>query len=94
MSYSASGLRGKRLTFRSSLVSVRPDGTLGAVDPRHDRERKPSVSPDTCDEVVGRDIFVQIPHGRARYRVVLELFREGAQGEERLALTQTAIFTP
>ncbi|HEV7807159.1 MAG TPA: hypothetical protein VGO80_15160 [Solirubrobacteraceae bacterium] len=94
LSYSAKGLRHKTLKLTYSLVSIRPDDTLGPVDPDRDRLPGPTVSPDTCDEVVGRDIFTPVDHGRKRYRVVLELFREGSQGDERLALTQTAIFTP
>jgi hypothetical protein len=90
--YGASGLRHKNLTFFVSLVSIRPDGAVGVVDPAYDRVQGETVSPDSCDEVVGRDYFVEVPHGTKRYRVVLELFRDDR--DERLALTQTAIFTP
>jgi len=90
--YSASGLRHKKLTFFVSLVSVRPDGAVGVVAKDSDRLQGETVSPESCDEVVGRDYFVKVPHGTKRYRVVLELFRDDR--DERLALTQTAIFTP
>lgn len=90
--YSASGLRHNNLTFFVSLVSILPDGAVGVVDPDYDRVPGETVSPDSCDEIVGRDYFVEVPHGTSRYRVVLELFRDDR--DERLALTQTAIFTP
>jgi hypothetical protein len=90
MSFRVSGLRGNKLTFRSSLVSIKTDGTLGAVDPHWDSERGRSITPQTCSEAVGRDLFVEVARRRpSRYRVVLELYR----GNERLSLTQTAVFS-
>ena len=91
LTFSTSGLRGQDLQFRSSLVAIKADGTLGAVDPDYNRVLGETVSPDACDEVVGRDFFVPIAHPKRRYRVVIELYR--TDRNERLALTQTAIFS-
>lgn len=76
LSYRATGLRGADLVFRWSLVSIRPDRSLGVVDPENDSQRGEGVRPRTCDEVVGHDFFVPIPkHSKPRrYRVVIELF--------------------
>ena len=49
------------------------------------------VTPDSCSETGGKDLFVPIPD-KKRYRVVLELYRE-QQLRDRLALEETPIFS-
>jgi hypothetical protein len=50
-----------------------------------------AVSPESCSETGGKDLFVQIPVPGKRYRVVLELYR-GDSLADRLALTETDPF--
>jgi hypothetical protein len=50
------------------------------------------VTPDSCSETGGKDLFVPIPDSRKRYRVVLELYRE-QHLRDRLALEETPIFS-
>jgi len=50
------------------------------------------VTPDSCSETGGKDLFVPIPDPRKRYRVVLELYRERTF-RDRLALEETPIFS-
>jgi hypothetical protein len=90
-SYRVSGFRGAQLPVTWSLVRIERDGTLGAVVRGQDRALAMTVTPDACSESGGHDLFVQIPSQRERYRVVLELYRT-VRLEDRLALTETAIF--
>jgi hypothetical protein len=91
-SYKTDDLRGAKLPITWSLVSIEKDGTLGAVVRGQDRALAMLVSPDSCSETGGKDLFVPIPDKRKRYRVVLELYRE--QGlRDRLALEETPIFS-
>jgi hypothetical protein len=90
-SYRVSGFRGAQLPVTWSLVRIERDGTLGAVARGQDRALALTVTPDACSESGGHDLFVQIPTQGKRYRVVLELYRT-ARLEDRLALTETAIF--
>jgi hypothetical protein len=90
--YKADDLRGATLPIFWTLVSVEKDGTLGAVVPGEDRASAMLVTPDSCSESGGKDLFVQIPDKRKRYRVVLELFRD-EHFQDRLALEETAIFS-
>lgn len=92
MSYRVENLRGAKLPITFTLVSVERDGTLGAVDPGQDRARGELVSPDACSVTGGRDLFVQIPDKRKRYRVVLEVYRD-TNLQDRLALAETPIFS-
>lgn len=91
-SYKTDDLRGATLPITWSLVSVEKDGTLGAVTRGEDRALAMLVTPDACSETGGKDLFVQIPDPRKRYRVVLELYRE-QDLQDRLALEETAIFS-
>ena len=75
-----------------TLVSVERDGTLGAVDPGQDRALGELVTPDACSVTGGRDLFVQIPDKKRRYRVVLELYRD-TNLRDRFALAETPIFS-
>jgi len=90
-SYRTDDLRGKRLPITWSLVSIERDGTLGAVVRGQDRALALLVTPDSCSETGGKDLFVPIPNPRKRYRVVLELYRD-EQLRDRLALDETPIF--
>lgn len=90
-SYRTSGLRDTKLTITWSLITIDRDETIGAVVQGQDRALAMTVSPDSCSETGGKDLFVQIPQPRARYRVVLELYRDDAL-VDRLALTETDPF--
>ena len=90
-SYRTDGLRGAKLTVTWSLVAIERDGTLGAVVPGQDRALAMRVSPGSCSETGGKDLFVQIPRRGARYVVVLELYK-GTDLVDRLALVETAPF--
>jgi hypothetical protein len=90
-SYRVSGFRGAQLPVTWSLVRIEQDGTLGGVVRGQDRALAMTVTPDACSESGGHDLFVQIPTRGQRYRVVLELYRT-VRLEDRLALTETAIF--
>jgi hypothetical protein len=90
-SYRVSGFRGAHLPVTWSLVRIERDGTLGAVVRGQDRALAMTVTPDTCSEGGGHDLFVQVPAPAERYRVVLELYRT-ERLEDRLALLETAIF--
>jgi hypothetical protein len=90
-SYRANDLRGAELPLTWSLVTIRHDGTLGAVVPDQDRALAMTVAPNACTESGGKDLFVVIPSPKLRYRVVLELYRN-ARRDDRLALFETSIF--
>jgi hypothetical protein len=90
-SYRTSGFRGGKLAVTWSLIAIERDGTLGPVVPGQDRALATTVTPQTCSEAGGRDLFVSIPNPRARYRVVLELYRD-RRLRDRVALTETAPF--
>jgi hypothetical protein len=49
------------------------------------------VTPDSCSEAGGKDLFVPILTPGKRYRVVLEMYRS-ASFDDRLALTETDVF--
>lgn len=91
-SYRTDDLRGATLPITWSLVSIERDGTLGAVVRGQDRAIAMLVTPDSCSETGGKDLFVPIPDPKKRYRVVLELYRE-QQLRDRLALEETPIFS-
>jgi len=91
-SYRTKDLRGAKLPITWSLVSIERDGTLGAVVRGQDRALAMLVTPDSCSETGGKDLFVPIPDPKKRYRVVLELYRE-QQLRDRLALEETPIFS-
>jgi hypothetical protein len=91
-SYRTDDLRGAKLPITWSLVSIERDGTLGAVVRGQDRALAMLVTPDSCSETGGKDLFVPIPDPKKRYRVVLELYRE-QQLRDRLALEETPIFS-
>ena len=91
-SYRTDDLRGAKLPITWSLVSIERDGTLGAVVGGQDRALAMLVTPDSCSETGGKDLFVPIPDPKKRYRVVLELYRE-QQLRDRLALEETPIFS-
>jgi hypothetical protein len=91
-SYRTEDLRGAELPITWSLVAIERDGTLGAVIRGQDRALATTVTPDSCSESGGKDLFVPIPDQKRRYRVVLELYREHAL-RERLALEETPIFS-
>jgi hypothetical protein len=59
--------------------------------PTENRVLDSQVTPHSCTETRGKDVFVPIPNHRKRYRVVLELFRT-EKLDERLALLETPIF--
>jgi hypothetical protein len=91
-SYRTDDLRGAKLAITWSLVSIERDGTLGAVVRGQDRALAMLVTPDSCSETGGKDLFVPIPDPKKRYRVVLELYRE-QQLRDRLAFEETPIFS-
>jgi hypothetical protein len=90
-SFATTGLRDEELTVTWSLVAVERDGTLGPVVAGQDRALAMTVVPDACSQAGGKDLFVQIPDPRQRYRVVLELYRT-PQLRDRLALMETDPF--
>ena len=90
-SYRTTGLRGTKLTITWSLITIGRDGTIGAVVRGQDRALAMTVSPESCSETGGKDLFVQIPNPGKRYRVVLELYRDEAL-VDRLALAETDPF--
>lgn len=91
-SYKVDDLRGEALPIYWSLVSIEKDGTLGAVVRGEDRAIAMQVTPDSCSETGGKDLFVFIPDKRKRYRVVLELYRK-QNFQDRLALEETPVFS-
>ena len=50
-----------------------------------------TISPESCTEDGGSDVFVQIPEPGKRYRVVLGIYRD-SELEDRVALTETDPF--
>lgn len=97
VSYSVSGFRDKRLGFTVSLLTIAKDGTLGPVVSGRDNENTVVFSPHDCSETGGRNVWIQRPDPRpgqqpARYRAVIELYRDPAKHTERIALKQTEIF--
>jgi hypothetical protein len=90
-SYRTNGFRGAQQPLTWSLVTIEPDGTLGAVVRGQDRALAMTVTPDSCSEGGGKDLFVPIDDPRKRYRIVLELYRS-PDLDERVALTETAVF--
>jgi hypothetical protein len=90
-SYRVDSARGHELPVRFSLLQVERDGTVGAVVHDEDRALAMTIKPDGCSETGGKDLFVQIPAPRRRYRVVLELYRDEGL-TDRLALAQTQVF--
>ena len=91
-SYQTENLRGAELPITWSLVRIEKDGTLGAVVHGQDRALAMTVTPDSCSESGGKDLFVRITDQTKRYRVVFELYRE-EQLRDRLALEETPIFS-
>lgn len=91
-SYKTDDLRGAKLPITWTLVSIEKDGTLGAVVRGQDRALAMLVTPDSCSETGGKDLFVPIPDKRKRYRVVLELYSK-RNFANRLALEETPVFS-
>jgi hypothetical protein len=90
-SYRTTGYRGSTLAVTWSLVQIERDETLGAVVTGQDRALARTFTPGDCSEGGGKDLFVQIPQHRKRYRIVLELYRD--QGlTERIALMESDPF--
>jgi len=90
-SYLTDGHRGATLAVTWSLVRIERDQTLGAVVPGQDRALAMTFTPQECSQGGGKDLFVQIPQRGARYRIVLELYRD-PRLTERIALTQSDPF--
>jgi hypothetical protein len=90
-SYRTTGLRDTKLTITWSLITIDRDETVGAVVRGQDRALAMTVSPESCSETGGKDLFVQIPIPGKRYRVVLELYRDDAL-VDRIALAETDPF--
>ncbi|WP_028061007.1 hypothetical protein [Candidatus Solirubrobacter pratensis] len=90
-SYRTSGLRNWKLNITWSLVEIERDGTLGAVVPGQDRAIATIVTPTTCSESGGQDLFLPTPDRHKRYRAILELYRDSSL-TDRLDLTETVIF--
>ncbi len=97
-SLKATNLKNDRLSLKYSLVRVESDGALGRVDPAVDRLEGYEYTAETCSDVMGDDLFIEMPGPskgarrpavKPRYRVILELYR----ANDRLALGQTANFT-
>ena len=86
--YQASNLDGQPLEVMTTLVRVRPDGTLGAtyygknnLGPV-DLLRSDTVTPHDCVSAVGQTMFVPLlgpPPPRGRYKLLLEVFRGTAK---------------
>jgi hypothetical protein len=74
-----------------SLVQVDRSGVLSRVVAGHDRAPAMTVEPSHCGDNGGHDLFIQVPEGNRRYRVLLELFRDDALND-RLDLIETAAF--
>jgi hypothetical protein len=87
-SYRTNSFRGAQLPVTWSLVRIERDGTLGPVVRGQDRALATTVTPDACSATGGKDPFVAIPQPGKRYRVVLELYRNGRL-DDRLALAET-----
>ena len=97
ISYSVSGFRDKRLGFTVSLLTVTKDGTLGPVVSDYDNQDTVRFTPQDCSQTGGRNVWVERPVLRpgqqpARYRAVIELYRDPEKHTERIALKQTEIF--
>ena len=90
-SYRTTGFRDTKLTITWSLIAIERDETVGAVVRGQDRALAMTVSPESCSETGGKDLFVQIPIRGKRYRVVLELYRDDAL-VDRVALAETDPF--
>ena len=91
-SYETEDLRGAKMPITWSLVTIEKDGTLGGVVRGQDRALATLVTPDSCSESGGKDLFVPILDRKKRYRVVLELYRD-RNLQDRLALEETPIFS-
>ena len=91
-SYATEDLRGAKMPIMWSLVTIKKDNTLGPVVRGQDRVLAMLVTPDSCSESGGKDLFVQILEPKKRYRVVLELYRDRTL-QDRLALEETPIFS-
>ena len=90
--YRVNNLKGTDLPLVWSLVTVR-GGEVTGVASGEDRKPALTVTPDTCTETGGKDLFVPIPDPRKQYRVVLELYRSrNAEQIDRLALFETPTF--
>jgi hypothetical protein len=72
---SADGYKGKKLAVAYTLFSVGADDTLGPVV-GNDRIPDKTFRPSSCSDEGGYDAFVRVPRGKARYRILLELFRD------------------
>jgi hypothetical protein len=89
--YRINGLRNWALHITWSLIKTERDGTLGAVVPGQDRAIATIVTPTTCSETGGQDLFLPIPDRYKRYRAILQLYRDSTL-TDRLDLTETVIF--
>jgi hypothetical protein len=91
----ANDLRGQTLYLRETLVRIARDGTIASadtnVDDSDDLSVKAMVTPADCSLSTGGTIFINVPSGRGRFQVILEMF-DGAQLTERVALGQTPVF--
>jgi hypothetical protein len=90
-SYRVNNLKGADLPLISSVVTV-DHGEVTGIVAEEDRALARLVSPSTCTETGGQDLFVFIPDPKKHYRVVLELYRDQAR-TDRLALFETPTFS-
>lgn len=89
-SYRVSNLKGAELPLVWTLVTV-AHGEVTGIVLSQDRALARLVTPNTCTETGGKDLFVFIPDPKKQYRVVLELYRNKARND-RLALFETPTF--
>jgi hypothetical protein len=89
VSYRVDGLKGKTLTLKSSLVTVKRDGSVGRVVKEADWITAGTFKVKDCSETGGNDVFVQFVERGKRYRLVLELYRDG---DDRIALRESENF--
>jgi hypothetical protein len=89
-SYRLNNLKGADLLIISSVVAV-DHGEVTGVVPGQDRAIARTVTPNTCTETGGDDLFLFIPEPKKHYRVVLELYRDKSRSD-RLALFETSTF--
>jgi hypothetical protein len=90
-SYRVNNLKGAVLPVISSVVTVDHGEVTGIVSGQ-DRAIARKVTPDTCTETGGDDLFLYIPDPKKHYRVVLELYRDESRAD-RLALFETPTFS-
>ncbi len=89
--FETDGFRKKNLPVTYSLFTVAEDGSLGPVVATQDRALAMTIRPEDCSDQGSYDLWVQVPEGGKRYRILLELYRD-KELHNRIDLFETEIF--